>query len=268
MQDNIPGKTVVISNSEKDTFVEQIEDYEKKLRQEDIDPETLAQTRLNLIQNAKRAIRTKTSSEATCWYGYSLVTGDNGFPLNLTEGIKLLTEAALMQSKKANMYLGNIYSNWLGFIPENLIDYKKAVKHYEQDGSGYSHYRLANIYANHSTLKDLRKALNSIEKSAIEYNHVRGKCLLAYWTFHGEFVSQNFEEAYNLFKQVIEKDNEKYDDFGQYSQSLAMFYMGMMLYNGLGIPCDEQKGLEMIEDAAAFGDSDALEWLENYYNHM
>jgi len=145
------------------SFFDKLQQYNALLEQEGVDPEDLAKTRLDLIKSAKQEIEAKSSAEAIRWYGYCLVTSDNGFPIDIDKGISLLNEAVMMRSLQANSDLGDIYSGEDIIVPEDKINFEKAIKHYKQADNGYSNYRLGMIYSEHETYKDIRKAMDCVD---------------------------------------------------------------------------------------------------------
>lgn len=257
-------ETVLNLQNAKSSFFDELQDYTALLNQENLDPEHLAQTRLDLIKSAKREIENKTSAEAVRWYGYSLVTSDNGFPIDVDKGIGLLNEAVMMRSIQANSDLGDIYSGEGIIVPEDKINIEKAIKHYAQADNGYTNYRLAAIYIEHEVLKDVRKALDCVERSANDFGDPMGKLMLGVWKYSGELMPQSFDEAYELFNDVHESDRTQDGGYASWACVSALFFLGLMAYNGDGIQQDQELGFKMIEEAATFSDGDAIQWMQGY----
>jgi len=253
---------VIDLGSVQESFFDQLQKYDAALIQEDIDPEELAKIRLDLIKNAKKSIADKSSPEAKRWYGFSLAVGDNGFPVNLEEGIQLLNEAVMMRAMNADQHLADIYSGEVGHLPQDKIDMEKAIKYYEQSDSGYSNYRLARLYSENDFIRDIRKALDHAERSDV-LGDIMGKCLVAIWIYDGTYIARDLEKAYQYFHEVYEEDRLENGTYDSWVGPSALFFMGLMTFNGECVAREEHRGYTMIEDAAQWGDSNAIDWLTN-----
>lgn len=250
----------------KESFFDKLNTFEKEINMVPLSPIEAAELRLNIIKDAKKAIDKNDSPEAKRWYGVCCITGEHGFPINVEQGVQILNEAVMLRAANAHEALGDVYSGIYNTVPEEYFDIEKAIKHYEKEDNGFTQYRLACIYYDNPQVKDLRKALDYCEKSANHSGHSMGKCLWARWLYFGEWIAQNFEEAYNLFLEVHQETAGDNGDLSQWEASSAYFFMGLMTYNGEFVQQEEHKGFVMIEEAAKYGDEFAMEWLQNYYS--
>lgn len=245
-------------------------EYEQFRDSENVDPEALAERRLEIIRHAKRCLEDKSSPDAVHWYGWCLVTGDEAFPLNVEEGIKYLNEAVMMRNSSALTALGDIYSGIINTVPGDLVDFDKAVKNYERASDlneGFASYRLAEIYSGVGPVpRDIRKALDYVEKAEHQGNK-EGSCLMAIWIFQGDYLQQDFEKAYNMFMEIVEprmQDNEFVPECD--ADLAAYFHLGVMHFFGHGVQQDEEKGYNMIDEAALYGHDAAVDWMDDYHN--
>jgi len=252
------------------SFQDRLNQLDTLYNKPDTDPEEIAQMRLNLIRMAKTCLEDKTSPEAVRWYGWCLVTEQEGFPLNIDQGLRYINEAVMMGSLEAVTHLGDIYSGEVLTIPEDMIDFDKAIKHYDRASNandGYASFRLAEIYSGRGPVqRDLRKALDYVEKS---YNQgsAEGACLMARWIYIGEYMQQDIEKAYDLFSGLIEGVNFKDTNPKTHTQVNALFFTGLMTFYGDLGEEDPERGWEMIEEAARYGDPEANDWLQNFQPH-
>ena len=260
MSDN----AVINLSNVQESFFDQLKKYEAACVQEGIDPEELANLRLKLIQSAKKSIDDKSSPEAKRWYGYCLATGDEGFPINVDEGIQMLNEAVMMRASNANQHLGDIYSGVVGHLAQEKIDFEKAIKHYEQDDGGYSYYRLARIYSEEETMRDIRKALDFIERSD-HLGDLMGKCTLAIWIYDGTYIKKDLDKAYEYFGSCYNEDRQEDGSYNSWVGPSALFFLGLMTFNGEAVNREEHRGYMMIEEAAGWGDTNAIDWLNSYH---
>ena len=255
------NKIIDLSNVQE-SFFDKLKNYEAKALDPSIDPEDLALARLELVRNAKKAIADKSSPDAKRWYGYCLATGDEGFPVNIDEGIQHLNEAVMMRAQGANQHLGDIYTGEVGHLSADKIDIHKAIKHYEQCDNGYSYYKLARIYSENELVKDIRKAMDCAEKSDHLGDNM-GKCLLAIWLYDGAYIARDIAKAYEYFEDVYQQDTLEDGSYESWVGPSALFFMGLMIFAGEGVPREEHRGYMMIEEAAGWGDTNAIDWLQS-----
>ena len=223
------------------SFFDLLEDYNQLTEQDSFDPEDRVKRLLNLVQKAKEDIANKNSASAFFWYGEHLIEGYEGFPIQVDEGIKYVNEAAMMRSTDALSCLGDVYSGLCVNVPEDRIDFDKAIRNYTKafdSGSGYAGYRLACIYGGDpETHKDVRKALDCLERSAEVHQDENSLYLMSRWHYFGEHLQQDFNKAYEFSKKVI--DNSKTGKPETPRQAQATFIMGIMTavsYTHLTLP--------------------------------
>lgn len=251
-------------------FLELYREYERLRANPKADPEDIAAKRLELIRAGKKAIKTHASFEALRWFGTCYIRGSDGFPVNIDEGIRYLNEAVLLRSPQAMSLLGDVYSGSVNNVPEDKIDFDKAIKSYIRAsdlGDGYASYRLAQIYLGEGSVeRDLRKVLDYLEIAALKQQNNQGKSLMARWIYIGEFMQKDFGRAYDMFSEIAEScmKNGKFHPDKEGCGATALYFMGRMSYYGEGVEGDDEKGMALIEQAALYGDEEAMEWLENY----
>lgn len=245
-----------------------LEAHNKLSQDEYIDPEVLTKSRLNLIRAAKKSYEMRNSSDAIYWYGKCLATGDEAFPINLNEAIKYLNQAVMMRHDLANVALGDIYSGEIGMVLsfDNIIDLDKAIKHYKaasEKGNGYASFRLASLYSGELDYKkDIRQALDYIDKS-VEQGSNDGLCLKAYWMYNGGLIEKDLDEVYNIIGDIIERSTR--EDFTSLDAlGKILFLQGYLLSVGDGVEVDMNQAIEFMQEAAEFGDANAIEWIRNY----
>jgi len=244
-----------------------LEAHHALYKKESIEPEEMAESRLNLIREAKKSYESKNSAEAIYWYGKCLATGEEAFPINVEESIKYLNQAIMMRSMDAQVMLGDFYSAEISGIDEEMTDMDKAVKHYttaSESGDGYASFRLANIYSGElGYSKDIRQALNYLDKS-IEQKSDDGLCLKAYWSYNGDLINKDLDMIIDIAEQIMDRA-EKYDNFeAMDTLSKISFLYGLLVFHGEGIEENQEAGIEFIKDAANFGDFNAIEWIRDY----
>ncbi len=253
----------------KVSFFDRLNAYKDLINKKDVDPEELAQARLNLIREAKAAIEDKSSTEAIAWYGESLLYGHDGFPINVEQGIRYLKEAVIMRNLGALNTLGDAYSGVISHVPSSMHDFEKAVDFYTRSAeknSGYASFRLAEIYGGHGPLKkDIRKALDYVERSALHQGDDNGKCLMALWMYDGTLMQRDDKRAYELFNEVYTSEFKKVEQGATASHVMVccMFYIGMLSLFGENVERNEAQGYDFIQTAASYGRDEALEWLRN-----
>lgn len=249
----------------KESFSDKLDTHHRLYDKDDLDPEELIQSRLNLIQDAKKAHKAQDSASAVCWYGTCLVKGDEGFPVNYKMGVKFLKEAVMMRSIDADNVLGDLYSGIIGTLPVEKIDFDKAIKYYEKSSksnSGYADFRLAEIYSGYPPeYKDIRKALDSIDLSCAR-GDFDGMVLKAMWMYNGELFTKDFNIILDLINQVLDMTEGKNES--ALARSRALYLMGYIIFYGDVDEPNEAEGIAMIEEAARMGDVSAGLWLDEY----
>lgn len=257
-------KVLNLSNV-KSSFFDQLAEYEEFVANPDNkDPEEIAQLRLNLIRAAKQEIEQGGSPEAKRWYGYNFISGENGFPVDIDKGIQYLNEAVIQRSLTAQSDLGDIYSGVWNSVPEEKIDFEKAIKHYEQCDNGFANYRIACIYCGNNHLKDIGKALEYARKADEHHGDIMAKCMMATYKFNGDFIARDPAAAFDMFEEVIQQEQSEDGSYKSWAGPSALFYIGLMTFNGEVVQRDDHRGFAMIEEAANYGDDEAMEWLQNY----
>jgi TPR repeat protein len=250
----------------KFSFFDRLQQYNELCTRTDSDPEDLAERRLELIRHAKQAIESKTSPEAINWYGTCYIHGTEGFPVNIDLGIRYLNEAIMMRHMNAVTTLAELRMGMITTVPPEYVDYDKAIDLFtraSEQNDGFANARLAYLYSGVGTVpKDIRRALDYLEKSALHQGHPQGLFLMARWTYEGVLLQRDDAKAYDLFSQVYEKE---YKATG-YPSGLAietMFFMGLLMLFGEKVPHDEAKGYDYIQRSAYYMGMEATEWLRN-----
>ena len=250
----------------KISFIDILQKHEKLYETEKIDPETIAESRLNLIREAKKSYDQKDSPEAIYWYGRCLATGEEAFPVSIDEAIRYLNQAVMMRHTGAYSMLGDIYSAEIAGIEEEMIDLEKAIKNYKaaaKENDGYASFRLASIYSGELGYpKDIRQALDYIDKS-VDQGSDDGLCLKAYWMYSGDLLEKDLDKIYDMLNDLMERSEES--GFGSYDAlAKAFFLSGHLLYNGEGSDPDPDEALKFMRDSASLGDLNAIQWLRDY----
>lgn len=249
----------------KVSFSDKLAKHNSLYSKDKIDPETLAQSRLDIIQQAKKEIENKSSAVAFSWYGTCFVKGDEGFPIDIDAGIKLLNEAVMMRDITADNLLGDIYSGMLNTVSPEMFDFDRAIKHYNKsakENSGYANFRLAEIYSGYPPeYKDIRKALDNID-AATERGDYDGMALKAMWMYNGEFLNKDLDKILDLLTQVLDNTQNTFEY--DLARSRALYLMGYIIFYGDVEEANEEEGAAMIEEAARMGDYSAIQWLEAY----
>ena len=250
----------------KVSFLDQLTKHNSFYALDNVDPEILAESRLFLIREAKKSYEIKDSPEAIYWYGRCLATGEEAFPIDMKEAIKYLNQAVMMRHHSACVTLGDIYSSEIANVPNEISDMDKAIKNYvvaSDRGDGYSSFRLASIYSGELGYKnDLRNALDYLDKS-VEQESEDGLCLKAYWIYQGDFMDKDLEEIFKITEQIIERSEDP--NFISFDALAKIFFLyGHLLYNGEGIQEDKEEAVCYIEEAANYGDLNAIQWLRDY----
>lgn len=244
--------------------------HEKLYNDENVDPLTIAKSRLELIDDAQKCIEDKSSTDALFWYGMNLITGDEGFPFRVDEGIRLLNEAVIMRNLSAVSVLGDVYSGMYPSVPEETQDIHKAIKFYKKaadQNDGYSSSRLAFLYSIDTEAgKDLRQALDYAEKS-IQQGSMQGANLMAHWHFYGDYVQKDFAKVLEYLEMVFDNEENTTEPFYLDILGASYYLYGFMMFYGEGVPENPQEGLAYIERAAGMNNQDALEWLREYDAH-
>jgi TPR repeat protein len=232
----------------------------------DADPAAIAEKRLEVIKTAQNYIANKSSARALGWYGFCLVTGQEGFPVQFDRGVKLMNEAILGKDADSVINMADILSGQVAGVTEDKLDYEKALKLYERAGEqfndGYACYRIATMLLGGSPLPlDVRKGLNYVERSQ-HLGDDSGTHLLAWLTYNGEYLQQDSQKAYDLISDIIARTDGT--NFHSTAQVSAIFLKGLMMYDG-AIEGTPQEAYDLIKLAGDYGDGEAIRWLDAYH---
>lgn len=236
--------------------LEELHENEKSSDKDDKKEEILGQI--------KHLAEEENDPEALCWYGWNTIQGDFGLDTDPEKGLKLLHKAADEGLTDALVKLADLYSGQVDDFPRVHQRFSRAYQLYKQAaarGNSYSDYRLAMMHGYEQGAVPDRKKARAFLESAVEKNSPYGFFLSGVWHYSGHILSHDPEAAYEMFTNGLEEISRNYVDDQELFGRLN-FWKGRCLFEGEGVKEDKKQGIILIENAAAMGIEEAVEWIE------
>lgn len=193
------------------------------------------------LQTQAQSLISDSALEATLTQAGQYLTG-MGKPKDEAKAITLYLQCAKAGSPKAMNALGIIYKEGTGV----KADLKKATDWFTKAGElGYakSWYNLGLIYkdAKTSAERDYTKAFTYFSKAEL-LNDEQSRYAKAYMLYKGFGCIQNYTLAAELF-----------EDGAKQNRGNSMYFLGLCLRNGYGVPVDIEKAKYWLNKASAKG---------------
>lgn len=178
---------------------------------------------------------------------------------NPNKFVALLDKAAKLGDPHAQVDMGDAYEcGWYNF-PINL---KKAFEYYKQASKKFephAQYRMGMFYkykySDIGIAKDINNAFGFFESSARQ-EHADAMVELGIMFETGEvrYRNKDYKIAMDYYQKAAAKNNP-----------MGLYCMGMMYFNGLGVPIDIKRAHQLIKEAAGLQCENAQNFLKNYF---
>jgi uncharacterized protein len=171
-----------------------------------------------------------------------------------------LEQAKYWYTKAASQnYIKGIHN--LGVILFLQNHHKEALPYFEK-GKSLNHadsINMLGIYYSKGIIveQDYKKALEYFDKALdIDKNNASAQFNVGQAYYYGEGVEKDYKKAFTWY---VKSSNQDY--------SLATIQLAQIYFNGLGLPKDKAKAIEIIKPLAELGDQKAQENLKWYIDH-
>lgn len=227
--------------------------------------------------------------EANTYYetGRAYLYGLDGKEFNLEAAYTNFEKALELEKAEANLYLGMLYDYWYSY-PE--LDYEKAKNYYEAvSDDPYAQLALGLLYYYGDGVDEDTEKAQELYDTVIAEGYVEG------YLGYGDIAENNeeYDAAFEFYNKVLEGNEQVYVAsamcyigsmyfYGRIEQNYtkafewyqkaadlenisAMYYVGYMYENELGIEQDYSKAMDWYKKTADLGDADAMNQIGYMY---
>ncbi|MGN1393687.1 MAG: hypothetical protein ACI4V7_06600 [Succinivibrionaceae bacterium] len=190
--------------------------------------------------------------------GMSYINGI-GCEKNINKGFFWIKKAANSEFLEAYSILGNLYELGLG-TPKKLQYAFLAYKNGANRGSSKSEYFLGLAYLNGiGTVQNTNKAIEHLEQALVKGYEI-AKVKLAMIYLGSEYGVYDERKTLKILDEIITDPNVGKDVLAE-----AKYYLGTMLYFGIGVEKNKEKAKIVLKDSYVMGNSQAKSFFLKHF---